>query len=473
MYDRANKVDNVLGTGASLDEMPSDLGLAGVAGTLDAEGNTADGTPAPIPGPAELKAAMIKAAFDTQKGDPPQLVEVQTPSTGGSAYYALSVEDVTPPAAKPFDAVKEQVTADWTRDAQRHAQEEAAAKLLAAVKGGQSLADAAAVAGVTVRRTPLVTRGSAAEGMPPQLATAAVRAEAGRADDGGNGDGFHRRRAGAKSSRPIRRPIPPAMTSAHGGARVGRQRSRQRLRRRVARSAPIRASISPVLDNVTGQPAMNVTVPPGFAAFRAAYDAGRGSAGVAARRGRPGNAGRGVPEAGARPAELVPAGKRGGRRGARPLFDHRHGARPDLALPRRPRRDQPPCALGAARLRARRRGRRWTACARLIAETRLDVPANLPPMAGGLVGYLGYDMVRLMERLPAKNARRDRRARRADDAPDAVRDLRQRQRRADAGGAGLSAGGHHRRSRLGSRAEAAGRRPRRRWSGRCRISRRR
>ncbi|HET6306841.1 MAG TPA: anthranilate synthase component I [Rhodopila sp.] len=39
----------------------------------------------------------------------------------------------------------------------------------------------------------------------------------------------------------------------------------------------------------------------------------------------------------------------------------------------------------------------------LIAETRLDVPAHLPPMAGGLVGYLGYDMVRQMERLPATN----------------------------------------------------------------------
>ena len=39
----------------------------------------------------------------------------------------------------------------------------------------------------------------------------------------------------------------------------------------------------------------------------------------------------------------------------------------------------------------------------LIEETRLDVPAHLPPMAGGLVGYLGYDMVRLMEDLPSKN----------------------------------------------------------------------
>ena len=35
-----------------------------------------------------------------------------------------------------------------------------------------------------------------------------------------------------------------------------------------------------------------------------------------------------------------------------------------------------------------------------IDGARLDVPPELPPMAGGLVGYLGYDMVRLMEDLP-------------------------------------------------------------------------
>ncbi len=37
----------------------------------------------------------------------------------------------------------------------------------------------------------------------------------------------------------------------------------------------------------------------------------------------------------------------------------------------------------------------------LIAETRIpDMPAGLPPMSSSLVGYMGYDMVRLMERLP-------------------------------------------------------------------------
>ncbi len=39
----------------------------------------------------------------------------------------------------------------------------------------------------------------------------------------------------------------------------------------------------------------------------------------------------------------------------------------------------------------------------LIQEAQLDLPDHLPPMLGGLVGYLGYDMVRLMERLPNKN----------------------------------------------------------------------
>ena len=39
----------------------------------------------------------------------------------------------------------------------------------------------------------------------------------------------------------------------------------------------------------------------------------------------------------------------------------------------------------------------------LIAECRIDLPDELPPPAAGLFGYLGYDMVRLMERLPDIN----------------------------------------------------------------------
>ncbi|MEA2993369.1 MAG: anthranilate synthase component [Alphaproteobacteria bacterium] len=39
----------------------------------------------------------------------------------------------------------------------------------------------------------------------------------------------------------------------------------------------------------------------------------------------------------------------------------------------------------------------------LLAESRITLPDNLPPMAAGVFGYLGYDMVRLMEVLPSPN----------------------------------------------------------------------
>jgi anthranilate synthase component I len=50
---------------------------------------------------------------------------------------------------------------------------------------------------------------------------------------------------------------------------------------------------------------------------------------------------------------------------------------------------------------------------RLIDESRIAVPAHLPPMAAGVFGYLSYDMVRLMEELPAANPEAVR-------APDAI-----------------------------------------------------
>ena len=39
----------------------------------------------------------------------------------------------------------------------------------------------------------------------------------------------------------------------------------------------------------------------------------------------------------------------------------------------------------------------------LIAESQIDMPADLPASAAGLFGYLGYDMIRLVEHLPDVN----------------------------------------------------------------------
>jgi peptidyl-prolyl cis-trans isomerase D len=171
IYARANKVEDALAAGTTLDDLPGDLGLAAITGTLDANGNTTEGKPAPIPGPASLRPALIQAAFQAKKGDAPHLTQAPNAPDGSESFYAVTVEDIIPPAPKPFEAVIDRVRADWTHDAVRHTEETVAAQLLAAVNGGKTLADAAAAAGLRVQPLPPTGRDTASLGMPTQLLT--------------------------------------------------------------------------------------------------------------------------------------------------------------------------------------------------------------------------------------------------------------------------------------------------------------
>jgi anthranilate synthase component I len=145
---------------------------------------------------------------------------------------------------------------------------------------------------------------------------------------------------------------------------------------------------------------MNVSVPPGLAAFSATYASGRGT--LVWRRGV---ADLETPVAaflklahGKPNSFLLESVEGGATRGRYSII----GMEPDLVWR---------CRDGRAEVNrhARSAPHAFVADTRpaleslraLISETRLDVPVNLPPMAGGLVGYLGYDMVRLMEVLPA------------------------------------------------------------------------
>ncbi len=55
-----------------------------------------------------------------------------------------------------------------------------------------------------------------------------------------------------------------------------------------------------------------------------------------------------------------------------------------------------PCPIGA-------RAGALQSLRALVRESLIALPPELPPMAAGLVGYLGYDIVRLIERLPDGN----------------------------------------------------------------------
>jgi peptidyl-prolyl cis-trans isomerase D len=174
VYDRANKVEDALGAGEGLDGLSADLGLAAVTGTLDAQGNTPDGGLAPIPGDIALRTALIAAAFQSKPGDPPHLNEVPPENARAQpaatpSYYAVTVESVTPPAREPFDQVAERVREDWTANALHHANETAAASVLAAVNAGQKLADAAIAADLPLQHLPPTGRQTPAPGVPSPL----------------------------------------------------------------------------------------------------------------------------------------------------------------------------------------------------------------------------------------------------------------------------------------------------------------
>jgi peptidyl-prolyl cis-trans isomerase D len=161
---RAQKFQDVFAGGAKIDEIPSDLGAAGAEGTLDAQGNTLDGTPAPLPAKGDLRQQIIAAAFKTNPGD-----AIQPTEGPQHAWYAVAVDSVTKPALKPFDTVRGQVLADWQHDQIRHTQETAAAKLLTLVKSGQSLTSAAWGSGLTVSQIPPLERNRPQDGIPAEL----------------------------------------------------------------------------------------------------------------------------------------------------------------------------------------------------------------------------------------------------------------------------------------------------------------
>ena len=64
----------------------------------------------------------------------------------------------------------------------------------------------------------------------------------------------------------------------------------------------------------------------------------------------------------------------------------------------------------------------------LLAESRIKLPEDAPPMAAGVFGYMGYDMVRLMEESASAQSGHAGSSRRRADSPHHHGDLRQRPR---------------------------------------------
>ncbi len=182
---KSQKLQDLFAGGATLDEVPTGLGAAAAAGTMDASGRTQDGTPAPIPASPTLAREIVGAVFKAKKGDAVQLVE--GPDRG---FYAISVDTITPPSVQPFDAVKTKVLADWQADTRRHETEMQAAQLLRQVQGGKPIMDVAGAAGLSVARSTPALRGHMAIDMPRDLPPVLFSLKLGEATMVQTQDGF-------------------------------------------------------------------------------------------------------------------------------------------------------------------------------------------------------------------------------------------------------------------------------------------
>jgi len=160
---RLPQLQDAIAGGNDLDKIPADIGAAAIAGSLDQDGMTKEGEPAPLPGDDALHQAIIKRAFSQAKGARPSVVDA-----GHNSWFALSVDDITPASLRPFSDVRDKVLAAWTQAQMRQAANEKATGLYVAAtdKGGLANvpdAQAGLQHGVTISRNGGTTQ------VPPQM----------------------------------------------------------------------------------------------------------------------------------------------------------------------------------------------------------------------------------------------------------------------------------------------------------------
>ncbi|WP_237217352.1 peptidylprolyl isomerase, partial [Falsiroseomonas oryziterrae] len=147
-FERANRVEDAIAGGATLEEAARRYGMAIATLRLDARGNDADGAPAPMPVPVAGRPETVRAIFQAELGRAPRLQELRQ----ADAFIAVELRAVVPPALRPFETVEEDVRLAFLTDQRRRFQEERAAALMAAMRGGQTLQAAAEAANLPTDR---------------------------------------------------------------------------------------------------------------------------------------------------------------------------------------------------------------------------------------------------------------------------------------------------------------------------------
>jgi peptidyl-prolyl cis-trans isomerase D len=140
-----NRLDDILASGASLEEAGRELGLkVQTIAPFDSQGNDAQGRPA-----ANLPktSGFLQAVFAAVEQAEPT---VQEEETGG--VYAFRVDSITPPTLRPLDGVRPEITSTLRAAARSQALAEKARALADRAKTGEAFTSLAQEVGATIER---------------------------------------------------------------------------------------------------------------------------------------------------------------------------------------------------------------------------------------------------------------------------------------------------------------------------------
>ena len=150
LFELANKLEDSLGGGATLEETASQLNLKIVKfDAVDRSGKGKDSKPiSNLPG-----GDFIGIAFSTEEGAESPLSE-----TGNDGYFVLRVDGITTPVLKPLDTIKAEVIQAWKDEKRAEKSKQAATAIVARVNSGTLLNAIASEMGLEIMTSPALTR---------------------------------------------------------------------------------------------------------------------------------------------------------------------------------------------------------------------------------------------------------------------------------------------------------------------------
>ncbi|MXO59608.1 peptidylprolyl isomerase [Altererythrobacter salegens] len=164
--DMASRIEDEFDDGNSIEDVARELKIT----LKDTAPLTADGRVygKPEAAPPEL-ASALKTAFEMQEGEP-QIAEI----VPGQTFLVFGVSDITASAVAPLAEIRDDVTGDWRRSEGAKAAKAAADRIMKAVDGGKTLAEAVAAEKVALPRPEAISMGreelARAGQVPPVLA---------------------------------------------------------------------------------------------------------------------------------------------------------------------------------------------------------------------------------------------------------------------------------------------------------------